>query len=156
MHVKGQKKKDKQTSNDLQKTTQKKTLGWTHVLRMGSSDYCTSGIYRVTLARSWKRNGIRVLVKFAISIFCNVDTYGSESAGPEWEDCTWMDVGNVAYDLFAKSLKVCVNGIWKHVTIDVKGRIFKYKIVNRNLVDCNWRLKNENKYSQTCPYGHFY
>ena len=106
--------------------------------------------------RSWKRNGIRVLVKFAISIFCNVDTYGSESAGPEWEDCTWMDVGNVAYDLFAKSLKVCVNGIWKHVTIDVKGRIFKYKIVNRNLVDCNWRLKNENKYSQTCPYGHFY
>lgn len=131
MHVKGQKKKDKQPSNDLQKTTEKKTLWWTHVLRTGSSFYCTSGIYRVTLVknddRSWKRNGICVLVKFVISIFCNVDTYGSESAGPEWEDCTWMDVGNVAYDLFAKSLKVCVNGIWKHVTIDVKGRIFNIK-----------------------------
>jgi hypothetical protein len=38
-----------------------------------------------------------------------------------------MDVGNVAYDLFAKSLKVCVNGIWKQVTIDVTGRIFNIK-----------------------------
>ncbi|CAG2237657.1 Thrombospondin-type laminin G domain and EAR repeat-containing protein [Mytilus edulis] len=49
------------------------------------------------------------------------DTYGSDSPGPQWEDCTWMDVGNIAYDLYAKSLKVCVNGIWKHVTVDVKG-----------------------------------
>jgi hypothetical protein len=49
----------------------------------------------------------------------NVDTYGSESAGPEWEDCTWMDVGNVAYDLFAKSLKVCVNGITGGCLIEV-------------------------------------
>ncbi|XP_071148872.1 thrombospondin-type laminin G domain and EAR repeat-containing protein-like [Mytilus edulis] len=51
------------------------------------------------------------------------DTYGSDSPGPQWEDCTWMDVGNIAYDLYAKSLKVCVNGIWKHVTVDVKADI---------------------------------
>ena len=72
-----------------------------------------------------KNRPLSTVSKFFTSILnCfNVDTYGSESAGPEWEDCTWMDVGNVAYDLFAKSLKVCVNGIWKHVTIDVKGRI---------------------------------
>lgn len=71
-----------------------------------------------------KNRLLSTVSKLVILNCCNVDTYGSESAGPEWEDCTWMDVGNVAYDLFAKSLKVCVNGIWKHVTIDVKGMFF--------------------------------
>ncbi|XP_069107591.1 thrombospondin-type laminin G domain and EAR repeat-containing protein-like [Argopecten irradians] len=46
------------------------------------------------------------------------ELYGIASPGPRWEDCTWMDVGNVAYDLHAESLKVCVNGIWQQLSVN--------------------------------------
>jgi hypothetical protein len=125
VHVKGQKKKDKHQAMIYKRLQRKKR--WDELTCSGRVAVFTALVVYIVLLLLKTRNGIHVLVKFVISNFCNVDTYGSESAGPEWEDCTWMDVGNVAYDLFAKSLKVCVNGIWKHVTIDVKGRIFNIK-----------------------------
>ncbi|KAL3856017.1 hypothetical protein ACJMK2_015214, partial [Sinanodonta woodiana] len=45
------------------------------------------------------------------------DISAYQSAGPRWEDCTWMDVGNLAFDVYSHSLKVCVNGIWKQVSL---------------------------------------
>lgn len=59
---------------------------------------------------------------------CTVsDIYRIGSPGPRWDDCTWTDVGNIAYDLHAKSLKVCVNGIWQHVTVNIQGtHVYKY------------------------------
>ncbi|XP_062607823.1 thrombospondin-type laminin G domain and EAR repeat-containing protein-like [Saccostrea cucullata] len=50
-----------------------------------------------------------------------IDIYRIGSPGPRWDDCTWTDVGNIAYDLHAKSLKVCVNGIWQHVTVNIQA-----------------------------------
>lgn len=49
------------------------------------------------------------------------DVYRIGSPGPRWDDCTWTDVGDIAYDLHAKSLKVCVNGIWQHVTVNIEA-----------------------------------
>ncbi|KAJ8320690.1 hypothetical protein KUTeg_002277 [Tegillarca granosa] len=48
------------------------------------------------------------------------DLYGRSSPGPRWEDCRWTDVGNIAYDLHSKTLKVCVNGIWQHATMNIQ------------------------------------
>lgn len=41
--------------------------------------------------------------------------------GPDWAGCKWMDVGNLAFDVYSRSIKVCVNGIWKHVVTDMPG-----------------------------------
>ncbi|XP_060566810.1 thrombospondin-type laminin G domain and EAR repeat-containing protein-like [Ruditapes philippinarum] len=41
------------------------------------------------------------------------------SVGPDWAGCKWMDVGNLAFDVYSRSIKVCVNGIWKHVSTDM-------------------------------------
>ncbi|KAK3083162.1 hypothetical protein FSP39_015455 [Pinctada imbricata] len=55
------------------------------------------------------------------SLPAHPDIFRQNSPGPRWEDCTWMDVGNIAYDLHANSLKVCVNGIWQHVTLNLQA-----------------------------------
>ncbi|XP_048776512.2 thrombospondin-type laminin G domain and EAR repeat-containing protein-like isoform X2 [Ostrea edulis] len=59
------------------------------------------------------------------------DIYRIGSPGPRWDDCTWTDVGNIAYDLHAKSLKVCVNGIWQHVTVNIQAPSKDHKLPRR-------------------------
>ena len=31
--------------------------------------------------------------------------------------CEWNDVGNIAFDVHVKKLKVCVNGVWRQVDV---------------------------------------
>lgn len=69
-----------------------------------------------------------------IELCAVVDVYRIGSPGPRWDDCTWTDVGNIAYDLHAKSLKVCVNGIWQHVTVNIEGIPHPYGIPYRSNV----------------------
>ncbi|KAL5006179.1 hypothetical protein ScPMuIL_017337 [Solemya velum] len=53
------------------------------------------------------------------------DFGGLDTPGPKWEDCTWMSVGNLAFDLYSQSLKVCINGIWKQISIRLAAQAKK-------------------------------
>ena len=54
-------------------------------------------------------------------LFADKDLVSYDSVGPNWADCTWMDVGNLAFDVYSRSIKVCVNGIWKQVSLQFAG-----------------------------------
>ncbi|KAL4217207.1 hypothetical protein ACF0H5_023659 [Mactra antiquata] len=61
------------------------------------------------------------------------------SVGPDWAGCRWMDVGNLAFDVYSRSIKVCVNGVWKRVSADMqeekpKSLVFDYLEVHQELI----------------------
>ncbi|XP_041374833.1 thrombospondin-type laminin G domain and EAR repeat-containing protein-like [Gigantopelta aegis] len=45
---------------------------------------------------------------------------------PAGVECTWSDIGNLAFDTQSEQLKVCVNGIWQEVSIKTEKRKFDY------------------------------
>ncbi|ESP00777.1 hypothetical protein LOTGIDRAFT_140648 [Lottia gigantea] len=51
-----------------------------------------------------------------------------KSYWPRGSICTWMDVGNLAFDVYSQKLKVCVNGIWQEVEVDADRHRLDYVI----------------------------
>ncbi|WAR10021.1 TSEAR-like protein, partial [Mya arenaria] len=61
-----------------------------------------------------------------------------QSVGPDWAGCRWTDVGSLAFDVYSRSIKACVNGVWQHVTThapDVpKRRELDYLSVHHDVI----------------------
>ncbi|BFZ21725.1 hypothetical protein BsWGS_24764 [Bradybaena similaris] len=47
--------------------------------------------------------------------------------------CEWTDVGNIAFDVYARKLKVCVNGVWREVKISPDKRMLDYLLPHQLL-----------------------
>ncbi|KAK3773764.1 hypothetical protein RRG08_011764 [Elysia crispata] len=47
--------------------------------------------------------------------------------------CEWSDVGNIAFDVHAKKLKVCINGVWREVKISSDKRRMDYLVPYQTL-----------------------
>ncbi|XP_046377703.2 thrombospondin-type laminin G domain and EAR repeat-containing protein-like [Haliotis rufescens] len=45
---------------------------------------------------------------------------------PQRVQCSWSDVGNLAFDVYSDKVKVCVNGIWKEVNIQTGKKKLDY------------------------------
>ncbi|CAG5130375.1 unnamed protein product, partial [Candidula unifasciata] len=47
--------------------------------------------------------------------------------------CEWTDVGNIAFDVYARKLKVCVNGVWREVKVSPDKRKLDYLLPHQLL-----------------------
>ncbi|XP_076452166.1 thrombospondin-type laminin G domain and EAR repeat-containing protein-like [Babylonia areolata] len=47
--------------------------------------------------------------------------------------CEWTDVGNIAFDIYTSQLKVCVNGVWRHVDVNTERRRVDYVVPYQQL-----------------------
>ncbi|KAL8587413.1 hypothetical protein ACOMHN_062146 [Nucella lapillus] len=47
--------------------------------------------------------------------------------------CEWTDVGNIAFDVYSSQLKVCVNGLWRHVAVKTEKRRVDYLLPYQRL-----------------------
>ncbi|KAK6165532.1 hypothetical protein SNE40_022446 [Patella caerulea] len=52
---------------------------------------------------------------------------------PRGSECTWLDVGNLAFDVYTQKIKVCVNGIWQEVTVETEKRRLDYTLEYQTL-----------------------
>ncbi|KAK7501367.1 hypothetical protein BaRGS_00007492 [Batillaria attramentaria] len=52
---------------------------------------------------------------------------------PAPSQCEWTDVGNIAFDIYASKLKVCVNGVWREVEVSTEKRRLDYMIPHQQL-----------------------